>query len=91
MKNNHCVFAYEIYGKLVDFIATIGRYVPIPQALSTTLCCTICKGTDHYAPYVFDHVIGQDTNSQRVWVCGNPNCDTMKKENIPTHLPLKKK
>jgi len=81
-KINLGTFAYETVGKEVVYIATINRYVPIKPTNSKEICCTICKGTNHYAPYMFAR-----NNISRVWVCGNAQCDTMKMENIPKTIP----
>lgn len=76
------VIPYETEGKEVAYIATIGRYVSIVPTNSKEIVCTVCKCSDHYAPYMFGR-----TDPRRVWICGNLNCETMKKENIPTSLP----
>lgn len=81
----------EKEGKIVDYIAVVGRYAPIDPIMSTSICCTSCKGTEHYAPYMFSPPLGQsEPNMERVWICANLDCETMQLENISKHLPLKK-
>ena len=83
-KVNFATFAYETEGKTVDWIATVNRYIPIKPTNSKEITCTICKGSDHYAPYMY-----AQNDIRRVWVCGNPKCESMLMENIPKSIPRK--
>jgi len=60
----------ENEGKIVELMAVLGGYRKLEEpTLSTEICCSICSGTEHGAPY-YD----PPTDNRRVWICHNGLC-----------------
>lgn len=75
----------ESKGEIVSVVAEVKKYRWLDEPiLSTEIECTYCGGKRHYTCY-FD----PKRSDKKLWICGNPDCVTMKRENIPTatHIP----
>lgn len=69
------MIAQEQNGKFVSFQCVLGGWRALPEpVLSTDLCCAICGGLGHIAPFA-----DEKQDDRRIWICLKIDCESNKR------------